>query len=446
MIGQRLASNTARLVTTLALGALVFSPVGCAGGSWLEKSLETDLLIDPPSHGYPTAVRTNPPVNAKLAATVQPESLPHAAAQQAMAANTQTATTAQRSRLDLPPSPITALAVIPPQLVNRPHDLPTAAHVAETIPHPTDSGLRSALASPWLPVDSLASFPAASFNPSVTGPVLPAGAIGTSVLPAAASSETSSQPPPESTADRQARIERLQHELTEALEADIRQRRAGAPGDEELSRLEQRLRLTMLSAGRLDDAVSVVESLDKPQQEAFKNLMFGLGVWLSPDEARRAPLRSAKVLRSLREATTDLSAASKLEVRNLAFVQQVDHYGGFTEFPRKEFQPKQEVILYAEVENFSAEHKAPAGYETQLQGSYEIFDSSGKEIARRQLQLDTEICRNYRRDYYLAYRMYMPDNIAPGHYRLELTVEDLKARGSYQGRKLGDGVIEFTIR
>jgi len=64
----------------------------------------------------------------------------------------------------------------------------------------------------------------------------------------------------------------------------------------------------------------------------------------------------------------------------------------------------------------------------------------------RQLQPDKEICRNYRRDYFLAYRIYMPDNIAPGHYRLELAVEDMKAKGKYQGRKLGEGMIEFTIR
>ena len=31
-------------------------------------------------------------------------------------------------------------------------------------------------------------------------------------------------------------------------------------------------------------------------------------------------------------------------------------------------------------------------------------------------------------------------------HHMELTVEDLKARGKYQGRKLGDGMIEFTIR
>ena len=246
--------------------------------------------------------------------------------------------------------------------------------------------------------------------------------------------------------DRPASVEQARNDLIEALEAEIRQRRSDSTNAEELPRLEQQLRLAYLAAGRMDEAVSAVESLDPSQREAYKDLMFGLGVWLSPDEARRAPLRSAKVLHSLRDATNDLAAASKLEVRNLVFCERVDHFGWYSEFPRKEFQPKQQVILYAEVENFAAEQKGPAGYETELQGSYEILDSSGQIVASRQLQLDKEVCRNYRRDYFLAYRIYMPETLSPGRYRLELTVEDLKARDKYQGRKLGDGMIEFTIR
>jgi hypothetical protein len=247
-------------------------------------------------------------------------------------------------------------------------------------------------------------------------------------------------------ADRRQQVEQARLSLIDALEAEIKQRRAESATDEELPRLEQQLRLAYVSAGRLDDAVTSVESLDPTQREAYKNLMFGLGVWLSPDESRRPPLRSAKVLHSLRDATTDLAAAGKLEVKNLVFCERVDHFGWYSEFPRKEFQPRQQVILYAEVENFAAEHKGGAGYETELQGSYVILDSSGQEVASRQLQLDKEVCRNHRRDYFLAYRIYMPEGISTGRYRLELTVEDLKARGKYQGRKLGEGVIEFAIR
>jgi len=296
-----------------------------------------------------------------------------------------------------------------------------------------DLSFLDALTNPQTPLSTTTSQPPAA----TSAPAETANAT-TSVQPASHEAR-------EAPEDRTRRLEKAHAALIEALEAEIRHHRENNANDE-LPQLEQQLRLVYAAAGRLDDAVSAVESLDASQRDAYKNLMFGLGVWLSPDEARRAPLRTAKVLHSLRDATSDLTATSKLELKNLAFCERVDQFGWYTEFPRNEFQPKQQVILYAEVENFAAEHKGPASYETELQGSYVILDSSGQEVASRQLQLDKEVCRNQRRDYFLAYRIYLPDNIAPGRYRLELTVEDLKARGKYQGRKLGDGVIEFTIR
>jgi hypothetical protein len=308
----------------------------------------------------------------------------------------------------------------------------------------------AAISSYWTPSDVLSQFDAkvtgsaASWQPSEQKA---ATVLAASPAPLSGEvAETGSSSERLSTTDRQQRVDRARIELIDALEAEIRQLRSDSTGDEHLAKLEEQLRLVYLTAGRLDEAVTTIDSLEPPQREAYKHLMFGLGVWLSPDEARRQPLRGAKVLHSLRDATGELAAASKLEVRNLVFCERVDYFGWYTEFPRKEFQPKQQVILYAEIENFAAEHKGPAGYETELQGSYEILDSSGQVVASRQLQLDKEICRNYRRDYFLAYRIYLPDNIAPGRYRLELTVEDHKAREKYPGRKLGEGMIEFTIR
>lgn len=296
--------------------------------------------------------------------------------------------------------------------------------------------LASSTASPRTAPDSKP----ASSNPQPTSSESSASESSTTTTKAEAAS------PPASPAERQAHIDRAWRDLIEALEEDLRQRRAASPPDDELPRREQQLRLAYLVAGKLDEAVTAVESLPASQREAYKHLMFGLGVWLSPDESRRMPLRGAKVLRSLREATRELAASSKLEIKNLVFCERVDYYGWYTEFPRYEFQPRQQVILYVEIENFAAEYKPPAGYETELHGSYEILDASGQIVASRQLPPDKEVCRNYRRDYFLAYRIYLPDNIAPGRYRLELTIEDLKARTAYQGRKLGEGTIEFSIR
>jgi hypothetical protein len=441
--GWRLARHVS------ALCGLVLAVSGCAGGAWLENSLEAELPINEPRSAYPTAIRASlsddqPSDNDQPPLPVVPATEP--------------TPIAPRPRPERQQPLLTPLATIPQELLRAPSArapattnssaelaLPAVESPAEPAALPTLSSALDRLPSAPFFQDLAASWPPT--NPSAPPATAPAATIAASdANPTTRPSEKPLAENSVSAATPQISLEKAQEELIGALEHEIRRRRSDSKSDEDLPRLEQQLRLIYLASGRLDEAVSEVESLDAAQRDAYKDLMFGLGVWISPDESRRAPLRSAKVLHSLREATGQLAAASKLEVRNLVFCERVDHFGWYSEFPKKEFQPKQQVILYAEVENFSAEQKGSAGYETELQGSYEILDSSGQIVASRQLQLDKEVCRNYRRDYFLAYRIYMPDDISPGRYRLELTVEDLKARGKYQGRKLGDGVIEFTIR
>jgi len=435
------------------LGILIAAAAGaagCAGGAWLEGPSDADLPIQPPARGYPTALR---PVAASISdEAAAPQSAPARPAPSTavlpLDPNPPPAAPPKHSQVIDPRPPTPALAVVPPQYQRPPtptapalQALPPATPIASSPPSaaaPPQATDEPGLA-PIVSASSVRAAAASSADRQPT-PVQPPLAVPVAAAPAAT---TGSVP---SSEGRRAEIERLRKEFTAALEADIRERQARNAKDEELPRLEQQLRLAYLLADRLDDAVAAVDSLDPPQQEAYKNLMFGLGVWLSPDEAHRTPLRSAKVLKSLREATADLSMASKLELRNLAFCEKVDSYGWYTEFPRSEFAPKQQVILYVEVENFAAEHKSAAGYETELQGRYEILDASGQIVAERELPLDKEVCRNHRRDYYLWYRIYLPDEIAPGKYRLELSIEDRKAGAKYQGRKFGEGMIEFAIR
>ncbi len=251
------------------------------------------------------------------------------------------------------------------------------------------------------------------------------------------------QPTPE---ERLAVILRHRDELIASLEAEVKLRSGKQDVDGELPRMQQQLRLLYLLAERPDDAVGEIESLPAAEQEAFKQLMFGLSTWLAAQEDRRPTLRNARVLRSLNDAAGQLAAAAKLDVRNLRFCEGVEGFGWYKEFPTAQFRAKQQVILYAEVDNFASEKKGPETYETELAVSYQIFDDRGTLVDERELPLDKEVCKNQRRDYFLAYRIYLPDGIAAGRYRLELTVEDLKAKEHYQGRKLGDGQIEFSIR
>ena len=346
-----------------------------------------------------------------------------------------------------PPAPV----VTPPQespatgtSAERPASSTSAAPLAES---PTTASANTSTPAPAAIVAEKAKTTAET---SVANKPAPQPAESTSASPAL-ELNPAAQPPqptkPEPTAEeRTSALLQRRDELIAALEEEVKLKSGQEDANGELLRLQQQLRLLYLLAERPDDAVGEIESLPAAEQEAFKQLMFGLSTWLSADEYRRPTLRNARVLRSLQEASAELAAAAKLDVKNLRFCESVEGFGWYKEFPTAQFRPKQQVILYAEVDNFASQKQRTDTYETELAVSYQIFDGSGTIIDERELPLDKETCRNQRRDYFLAYRIYLPDGIAPGRYRLELTVEDLKAKEHYQGRKLGDGQIEFAIR
>lgn len=264
------------------------------------------------------------------------------------------------------------------------------------------------------------------------------------------SEERPPQQPPEEpdqpTVDELAeRVQELRGEMIAALEDLVRSSKSKL-SKEEQARLEQELRLAYLAADRLDDAVKKVDALPDAPREAFKHLAFALAQMMPHEDDRRPSHRYARTLRSLREAAQELSAAGKLELKNLAFCESVEQFGWYQEFKRKEFTAGQQVLLYVEVDNVTSERKAPQQFETELQGSYQIFNAANHLVGERTLPLDKETCRNWRRDYFLAYRVYLPEELPPGSYRLELSLEDLKAKVPSGGKKLGEGVLDFTVR
>ncbi len=97
------------------------------------------------------------------------------------------------------------------------------------------------------------------------------------------------------------------------------------------------------------------------------------------------------------------------------------------------------MILYCEVDNFVSE-STTEGFETQLQGSYEVFDSKGQKVAGQVLPADTQTSATALRDYFIAYQMGLPAGLAAGKYQLTLTMECQK------GKKYGRATIPFEIK
>lgn len=200
-------------------------------------------------------------------------------------------------------------------------------------------------------------------------------------------------------------------------------------------------RLLALALGDREQMTSAVNGLQPQEQEYFKYQLTAILDAIDPDANPVSSRRWSLVMLNQRKAHEHLSSLSNLEVSNLSFCTQVESFGVAERFTKYQFTPDQEVLLYCELDNFVSERsKDGKGFETQLQGSYEIVDSNGSRVADQSLPMDSHVCRNRRRDYFIAYRIYMPQNIGPGNYSLRLTIEDIK------GRKFGQSEIAFQIQ
>ena len=223
-------------------------------------------------------------------------------------------------------------------------------------------------------------------------------------------------------------IERLERELS-----------WGEVDDTERARLEASLRLLYLVTNRREKALEPIDQMTANEREFWKHQLFGLSISLDLENRHAAPRRAALALREIRTAAGHLANISALDVRNLAFCRNVESFGRYDEFKPYSFQSGQEVLLYVEVENFSVE-ATNEQYNTELHGEYTIVNAAGERVAGRGLPPDKQVCKNRRRDYFIAYRLYLPNEMSAGRYTLTLTMEDVKEHKSNQGS------IEFRIR
>ena len=213
------------------------------------------------------------------------------------------------------------------------------------------------------------------------------------------------------------------------------------PSPQETARVNQEmtLRLLYLANRQLEEAMRPIEGLTEPERDYVQHQVQALYEASNPDPIPVKNRQWSLVMNSQREATNQLAAISNLEVKSVSFCTDVQGYGVVTKFPSNTFKPDQDLLLYCELDNVAADD-VKEGFETQLQGSYEIIDPNGRRIADQLLPMEKEICKNHRRDYFIVYRIYTPMQIGPGNYQLRLTVEDMKAR------KFGQATLDFQIQ
>lgn len=214
--------------------------------------------------------------------------------------------------------------------------------------------------------------------------------------------------------------------------------------DDQKQRRQIIKRHLMVLSGDPDRAVDKLEGLTTQEQEYLRHQLLGLWTIIDPNGHPVSSRRFSTALPQIRQATEFLAAATdSLDVRALEFCTEIEAYGQVKPFPKRQFDPGQQVILYCEIENFVAKRISDAGkegFETMLQGSYDLLDDSGRRVASQSLPVDKQVSKNKLRDYFIAYQMYLPESLEPGSYRLRLTMEDV------HGKKYGQSEIAFDIK
>ncbi len=231
--------------------------------------------------------------------------------------------------------------------------------------------------------------------------------------------------------------------LTEqALYSELLQRLSIAPdGESEAdrsSRLIKQRHLLVLS-GNPDAAVEKIEEMSETEQEYMRHQLLGLWTMVDPNGHPIPSRRFTTALPQMREATKFAAAATdSLDVRSLAFCTGIESYGQIKTFPGNRFDAGQQVILYCEIENFSVA-KTSEGFQTHLQGSYDIYNAENEKVVSQLLPADKQVSANFLRDYFIAYQMHLPQQLSAGTYRLQLTMEDVGSK------KYGQSSIPFEI-
>lgn len=227
-------------------------------------------------------------------------------------------------------------------------------------------------------------------------------------------------------------------ELTEAI-ARLQSETSSSPDSPEQAYLHARLRLLQLAAGKDDAAVAPVPGLPVHEQSYWSNQLFAISTMLGSDTQPAVSPRATAAGSHLSQAAAELAELSALSLRNLRFCKTVYGYGAYESREAATFSPGEKLLLYVEVENYST-RPSSEGLKTSLASRYRIVNTEGGIVDEHDFPVVDDTCLSRRRDFHIQYEVPLRKGIAPGPYRLEISMEDRFAE------KTGKNSIDFVVR
>lgn len=227
-------------------------------------------------------------------------------------------------------------------------------------------------------------------------------------------------------------------ELTEAI-TRLQSETSSSPENPEQAYLHARLRLLQLAAGKDDAAVAPVPGLPVHEQSYWSKQLFAISTMLGSDSQPAVSPRATAAGAHLNEAAAELAELSSLSLRNLRFCKTVYGFGAYEPREAATFSAGEKLLLYVEVENYST-RASEEGLKTSLASRYRIVNAEGGIVDEHEFPVVDDTCLSRRRDFHIQYEVPLRKAMAPGQYRLEISMEDRF------GEKTGKNSVDFVVR
>jgi hypothetical protein len=185
-----------------------------------------------------------------------------------------------------------------------------------------------------------------------------------------------------------------------------------------------------LVAGQQERALQAIPGIDVADQEFWQQTFWGLTNYFDATSIPLPADRATQTVSQLTKAVLRLQEKANLELRNVNFCHKIASFGNYEKYPRDEFSPGQEVLLYAEVANIHSEPASDGKFRTSLKSTLEIYRHGAEGELAEQIDLPEtiDLCRTHRRDYFHSYQFTIPAKLTLGPHVLKLIVEDQLSR------------------
>lgn len=125
------------------------------------------------------------------------------------------------------------------------------------------------------------------------------------------------------------------------------------------------------------------------------------------------------------EAVESAAKDVRFRLRTAQFCEKIGGFGVYVPSSSTVFKPGQDVLVYCEPEGIAYQTDSD-GFRSRIASRVEILSEGSKDsVWSEDMGYVEDICRSKRRDYYVNFRVSLPESLAAGRYRLKVSQVDL---------------------